>query len=116
MTEKTVDAPGTEADPDAATAPPETEGATSEADTPRHDDLPVADLAAAHVDSVMPDQTYLQQAQPSTFGHYVLSFAYPTLRDSRRLLEALEGNIVDQAAMMVHDVHSSIASLFTEVE
>ena len=25
----------------------------------------------------MPDQTYLQQAQPSTFGHYVLSFAYP---------------------------------------
>ena len=30
----------------------------------------------------MPDQTYLQQAQPSTFGHYVLSFAYPTLRDA----------------------------------
>jgi argininosuccinate lyase len=50
----------------------------------------VADQAARHVDSVMPDQTYLQQAQPSTFGHYILSFAYPTLRDSRRLLEAVD--------------------------
>ena len=38
--------------------------------------------AAAHVDTLMPDQTYLQQAQPSTFGHYVLSFAYPTVRDA----------------------------------
>ena len=47
----------------------------------------VADVAEAHVDTVMPDQTYLQQAQPSTFGHYVLAFAYPALRDARRLLE-----------------------------
>ena len=38
----------------------------------------------------MPDQTYLQQAQPSTFGHYVLSFVYPTLRDARRLLDELD--------------------------
>ena len=30
----------------------------------------------------MPDQTYLQQAQPSTFGHYLLSFAFPALRDA----------------------------------
>ena len=50
----------------------------------------VADQAAAHVRTLMPDQTYLQQAQPSTFGHYILSFAYPTLRDGRRLLEGLE--------------------------
>ncbi|HEU0288417.1 MAG TPA: lyase family protein, partial [Nocardioidaceae bacterium] len=33
-------------------------------------------LAGRHVDTLMPDQTYLQQAQPSTFGHYVLSFVY----------------------------------------
>lgn len=33
----------------------------------------------------MPDQTYLQQAQPSTFGHYVLTFAYPALREANRL-------------------------------
>ena len=46
-------------------------------------------LAHRHVRTLMPDQTYLQQAQPSTFGHYVLSFAYPTLRDTQRLLEGL---------------------------
>jgi argininosuccinate lyase len=45
-----------------------------------------AALAGRHVDTLMPDQTYLQQAQPSTFGHYVLSFAYPAVRDARRLL------------------------------
>jgi argininosuccinate lyase len=49
----------------------------------------VADLAEAHVETFMSDQTYLQQAQPSTFGHYVVSFAYPTLRDGRRLLDDL---------------------------
>ena len=45
----------------------------------------VAELSAAHADTVMPDQTYLQQAQPSTFGHYALTFAYPALRDCERL-------------------------------
>ena len=50
----------------------------------------VADLAERHAETLMPDQTYLQQAQPSTFGHYVVSFAYPTIRDGRRLLDALE--------------------------
>jgi argininosuccinate lyase len=47
------------------------------------------DLAARHTTTLMPDQTYLQQAQPSTFGHYVLSFAYPLLRDGARLIEEL---------------------------
>lgn len=46
----------------------------------------VAGLAERHATTVMPDQTYLQQAQPSTFGHYVLTFAYPALRDAERLL------------------------------
>ncbi len=50
----------------------------------------LADLAEAHVETVMPDQTYLQQAQPSTFGHYVLTFAYPALRDADRLRQGLE--------------------------
>ena len=36
------------------------------------------------------DQTYLQQAQPSTVGHYLLSFAYPVLRDAERLLDAVD--------------------------
>jgi argininosuccinate lyase len=34
----------------------------------------------------MPDYTYLQPAQPTTFGHYLLSFADPVLRDAGRLL------------------------------
>jgi argininosuccinate lyase len=50
----------------------------------------VVGQASEHAETLMPDQTYLQQAQPSTFGHYVLSFAYPTLRDARRLLEGLD--------------------------
>ena len=55
-----------------------------------------ADLAAQlagrardHASTLMADQTYLQHAQPSTFGHYVLSFAFPVLRGGRRLSEAL---------------------------
>ncbi|MEO7006248.1 MAG: argininosuccinate lyase [Terrimesophilobacter sp.] len=46
-------------------------------------------LAQQHIDTLMPDQTYLQQAQPSTFAHYILSFAYPALRDGQRLLDEL---------------------------
>ncbi|HWN28624.1 MAG TPA: lyase family protein, partial [Actinomycetospora sp.] len=40
--------------------------------------------AEEHAETVMPDQTYLQHAQPSTFAHYLLSFVYSTLRDGRR--------------------------------
>ncbi|MGH9126364.1 MAG: argininosuccinate lyase, partial [Acidimicrobiales bacterium] len=50
----------------------------------------ITGLAALHVETLMPDQTYLQQAQPSTFGHYVLSFAYPAIRDCHRLLDCLD--------------------------
>jgi argininosuccinate lyase len=46
----------------------------------------VADLSDRHAETVMPDQTYLQQAQPSTFGHYLLTFGYPALREGARLL------------------------------
>ncbi len=49
----------------------------------------IAATAAQHDHTWLPDQTYLQHAQPSTFGHYVLSFAYPVLRDAHRLLDAL---------------------------
>ena len=33
----------------------------------------------------MPDYTYLQVAQPTTAGHWLLSFAHPALRDLERL-------------------------------
>jgi argininosuccinate lyase len=49
----------------------------------------IAVRAEEHTQTWMPDQTYLQHAQPSTFGHYLLSFAYPAHRDGQRLLEAL---------------------------
>ena len=37
-------------------------------------------------DTLMPDFTYLQAAQPTTFGHYLQSFAWPMLRDLDRVL------------------------------
>lgn len=46
----------------------------------------LGEQAARHVETLMPDYTYLQQAQPTTFGHYLLSFADPVLRDADRLL------------------------------
>ena len=48
------------------------------------------DRAEEHARTLLPDQTYLQQAQPSTFGHYLLSFVYSTVRDVRRLLDELD--------------------------
>lgn len=45
----------------------------------------LAAVSEAHRDNPMPDYTYLQQAQPTTFGHYLLGFAYPVLRDLERL-------------------------------
>ncbi len=35
--------------------------------------------------ALMPDYTYLQSAQPTSFGHYLLGFVYPILRDLDRL-------------------------------
>ncbi len=49
-----------------------------------------AAVAANHAETFMGDQTYLQQAQPSTFGHYLLAFVPPALRDSERFATALE--------------------------
>jgi argininosuccinate lyase len=40
-----------------------------------------------HRATLFADHTYLQQAQPSSVGHYLTSFAYPVLRDAGRLLE-----------------------------
>ena len=45
----------------------------------------LTDVAARERDTLMPDYTYLQVAQPTTAGHWLLSFAYPALRDVARL-------------------------------
>jgi argininosuccinate lyase len=50
----------------------------------------LAGQAGRHAEALFPDQTYLQQAQPSTVGHYLLAFAYPLLRDGDRLVESLD--------------------------
>ncbi len=42
--------------------------------------------AADERDTLMPDYTYLQIAEPTTAGHWLLSFAYPALRDAQRAL------------------------------
>ena len=46
------------------------------------------DLAEAHRATLFPDYTYLQPAQPTSFGHYLLTFIYPILRDLDRLRAA----------------------------
>jgi len=42
--------------------------------------------------ALVPDYTYLQSAQPTTFGHYLLGCAYPVLRDLDRV-RALYGRV-----------------------
>ena len=44
--------------------------------------------AVEHRATVMPDYTYMQAAQPTTLGHYLLGFVYPMLRDDQRLVSA----------------------------
>lgn len=41
-------------------------------------------LAAAHRHALMADYTYLQAGQPTSFGHYLLGFVGPLLRDLQR--------------------------------
>lgn len=45
----------------------------------------LGEQAARHAETWMAEQTYLQHAQPSTFGHYLLAFAHAGLRDLERL-------------------------------
>lgn len=44
--------------------------------------------AEQHSATIIPDFTYLHHAQPTTFGHYLLTFLYPLLRDQLRLQSA----------------------------
>jgi len=43
------------------------------------------EVAHREKNSIMPDFTYLQHAQPTTFGHYILTFLFPLLRDFERI-------------------------------
>ena len=46
----------------------------------------ICDRSISWSDVLVPDYTYLQPAQPTSFGHYLLGFAEPLVRDARRLL------------------------------
>jgi len=41
--------------------------------------------ALKYQNTIMPDFTYLHHAQPTTFGHYILTFLFPILRDFERI-------------------------------
>ena len=57
----------------------------------------LADVAERTADTVWADVTYLQPAQPSTFGHYVSSFAEECCRHIPRLQAAYGGVILSVA-------------------
>ena len=44
----------------------------------------IIDCADRHRDSLMPDYTYLQAGQPTTFGHFLLGFGCALMRDLDR--------------------------------
>ncbi|WP_178915773.1 argininosuccinate lyase [Natronomonas gomsonensis] len=50
----------------------------------------LTDLAADHTETVMPGFTHLQPAQPTTVGHYLLSYESALARDTERLLDAYD--------------------------
>lgn len=52
----------------------------------------LAEVSTRHAESLAPDYTYLQPAQPTTFGHYLQGFAWSALRDLKRL-EALYARV-----------------------
>jgi len=48
----------------------------------------LVDVAADHVETVMPGLTHLQPAQPTTLAHYLSSYESALARDTERLLDA----------------------------
>jgi argininosuccinate lyase len=50
----------------------------------------LAEVASDHVRTVMPGFTHLQPAQPTTVGHYLLSYESALARDTERLLAAFD--------------------------
>ena len=48
----------------------------------------ILERAAQHAGTVMPGYTHLKPAQPTTFGHYLVSVALALERDSQRLIES----------------------------
>lgn len=65
-------------------------------------------LSLRHRDHMVPDYTYLQVAQPTTFGHYLQSFAWPMLRDLDRMRGLYER--VDQSPAGIGSSNGSVTN------
>ncbi len=50
----------------------------------------ITDVAEANAETVMPGYTHLQRAQPVTFGHWILAYAFMLSRDIARLNNAAD--------------------------
>jgi argininosuccinate lyase len=50
----------------------------------------LAEMASAHLETVMPSYTHMQRAQPISAAHWLLSHAWPLVRDRERLAEACD--------------------------
>jgi len=50
----------------------------------------LVEAAETHAETVMPGYTHLQPAQPTTVGHYLLSYEGALARDTERLLDAYD--------------------------
>ncbi len=48
----------------------------------------IRDLAAKNTDAIMPGYTHLQRAQPITFAHHILTYAFMLKRDFERISDA----------------------------
>lgn len=50
----------------------------------------IVDLAAAHIDVVMPGYTHLQRAQPILFSHHIMTYFWMLNRDKERFNDSLK--------------------------
>lgn len=48
----------------------------------------IADKAKENVNTIMPGYTHLQRAQPITFAHHILTYAFMLKRDFERIADA----------------------------
>lgn len=54
----------------------------------RHFIATICDIAEQHTTTIMPGYTHLQRAQPVTFGHHLMAYAWMFARDLARLQDA----------------------------
>ncbi len=50
----------------------------------------ITDIASEHTETIMPGYTHLQRAQPITFAHHVMAYAWMLLRDIGRIKDAVK--------------------------